>query len=488
MDFRFSPEDQDSLLDALSSSGHGLLFTGKYEKMGLYIFVPVQRLSDNEFVNETLHACVKPTECLEMLDTSVSTDKYVVLVHAVAPRWSGLTAMACIADHDIKLASNRLRVVSHRTASLVDCCNCVQSVFADEDLDIRFLETRANNHRVHDSLREIEDNCASVNQALVEGIVKIYDFSKDIDSTQSNYTFAAMHCSRSARLLTGPIREQLHHHLVTLAINWIHFICSLDPNDRRTFKWAVKALEFTLSITSDGNILFVADEMFRKLRDQVAKCISIIIGQFGGSGEIALNRSASSKTLTPLHQISVGKYHTRILDALTHLDDTRARLQHANRLAGRVLDDQQPENSVLVFLASTRSNVSLRWQKSRFLGSGSFGSVYLAIDLDSGNLLAMKEIKFQDFTALNALHKSIKEEMSVMERLHHPNIVSYYGIEVHRDRVYIFMEYCPGGSVADLVRNGRIEDEEWIQIHTIQMLRGLHYLHSQNIVHRYFFV
>jgi len=55
---------------------------------------------------------------------------------------------------------------------------------------------------------------------------------------------------------------------------------------------------------------------------------------------------------------------------------------------------------------------------------------------------------------------------------------------VHRDKVYIFEEYCPGGSLANLLEHGRIEDEIIIQIYALQMLSGLIYLHSQNVVHR----
>lgn len=71
-----------------------------------------------------------------------------------------------------------------------------------------------------------------------------------------------------------------------------------------------------------------------------------------------------------------------------------------------------------------------------------------------------------------------------MELLSHDNIVEYYGIEVHRDKVYIFEEYCQGGSLANLLEHGRIEDESVVQIYTLQMLDGLVYLHSMGIVHR----
>ena len=90
----------------------------------------------------------------------------------------------------------------------------------------------------------------------------------------------------------------------------------------------------------------------------------------------------------------------------------------------------------------------------------------------------------QDVAGTPNLYKQIQDELRVMEMLHHPNIVEYYGIEVHRDKVYIFEEYCEGGSLAANLEVGRIADETILQIYTMQMLEGLYYLHSQNIVHR----
>ena len=83
-----------------------------------------------------------------------------------------------------------------------------------------------------------------------------------------------------------------------------------------------------------------------------------------------------------------------------------------------------------------------------------------------------------------AIVSQVRDEMSVLQVLDHPNVVSYYGIEPHRDKVYIFMEYCSGGSLAGLLEHGRIGDETVILVYTLQMLEGLAYLHQSGIVHR----
>lgn len=74
--------------------------------------------------------------------------------------------------------------------------------------------------------------------------------------------------------------------------------------------------------------------------------------------------------------------------------------------------------------------------------------------------------------------------MNIMSRLRHPNIVEYFGIEVHRDKVYIFQEFCEGGTLAALLENGKVEEEVICQMYAHQLLEGLHYLHLNNVVHR----
>ena len=144
-----------------------------------------------------------------------------------------------------------------------------------------------------------------------------------------------------------------------------------------------------------------------------------------------------------------------------------------NQLAGGVLDNKKLEDRSLLFLTSSSSNISIQRQQRRLIGAGGFGSVYLAV----------KEVKFQELAGLPNLYTQIRDELSIMEILHHPNVMEYYGIEVHRDKVYIFEEYCQGGSLAALLEHGCIEDESVMQLYTMQMLEGLAYMHSKGVVH-----
>ncbi|KAG5462200.1 MAG: hypothetical protein BJ554DRAFT_5501, partial [Olpidium bornovanus] len=288
-----------------------------------------------------------------------------------------------------------------------------------------------------------------------------------------------------------------------LAIDWVHFIThDCDPTDRKTFRWAVISLEFARKVTKGNNILALTNEEFSCLRSKVAVCMTLLISHFDIQGarsrqqlmeerqryaEQTKNRTCSSFLLSPSHHLflqpppcpasatsastartdstqftgdsteqvnmaaTCSTYGTEgatsyVRDSwvrrISELESWREEKERFHRWIGKVLAGDRPEDRSIMFLASSSSRISLRWQQLKFIGGGSFGSVYLAVNVDTGDYMAVKEIMFHDSSSLSALHKNIKDEMSVMEMLHHPNIVSYYGIEVHRDKVYIFMEYC----------------------------------------------
>lgn len=71
-----------------------------------------------------------------------------------------------------------------------------------------------------------------------------------------------------------------------------------------------------------------------------------------------------------------------------------------------------------------------------------------------------------------------------MRSLHHNNIVCYLGCEVIEKTLNIFLEYMSGGSISELLENLGPFKEATIQSYTRHILRGLEYLHSQNIIHR----
>jgi len=76
-------------------------------------------------------------------------------------------------------------------------------------------------------------------------------------------------------------------------------------------------------------------------------------------------------------------------------------------------------------------------------------------------------------------------EIKLMLRLSHPHIVEYYGASVDELGVlHIFQEWVPGGSVQDLLTRYKSFALSTVREYTKQILEGLEYLHSNNIIHR----
>lgn len=278
--------------------------------------------------------------------------------------------------------------------------------------------------------------------------------------------------------------------MVKLGMNWLKFLVEeCDPTDQRTFRWCVLAMDFAMQMTSGYNILALNVKQFQELKERVSVCMSLLISHFDVMGARATEAENGMQqarlnidTEENIDEEATLEINSRLrLEAIKTLEKT---MKRNPRQMGKVLDATDQGNKYLLSLASSLSNVSMRWQKRSFIGGGTFGQVYSAINLENGEILAVKEIKIHDTTTMKKIFPLIKEEMTVLEMLNHPNIVQYYGVEVHRDKVNIFMEYCEGGSLASLLDHGRIEDEMVTQVYTFELLEGLAYLHQSGVVHR----
>uniref|UniRef100_A0A2P2MVA3 mitogen-activated protein kinase kinase kinase n=2 Tax=Rhizophora mucronata TaxID=61149 RepID=A0A2P2MVA3_RHIMU len=125
------------------------------------------------------------------------------------------------------------------------------------------------------------------------------------------------------------------------------------------------------------------------------------------------------------------------------------------------------------------------WKRGKLLGRGTFGHVYVGFNSESGEMCAMKEvIVFSDDAKSKESAKQLMQEIGLLSRLRHPNIVQYYGSEQVGDRLYIYLEYVSGGSIYKLLQDYGQLGELAIRSYTQQILSGLAYLHSKNTVHR----
>ncbi|KAF0915383.1 hypothetical protein E2562_035942 [Oryza meyeriana var. granulata] len=133
-------------------------------------------------------------------------------------------------------------------------------------------------------------------------------------------------------------------------------------------------------------------------------------------------------------------------------------------------------------------NPQIRWRKGELIGSGAFGQVYLGMNLDTGELLAVKQVLIGSNNATRekaqAHIRELEEEVKLLKNLSHPNIVRYLGTVREEDTLNILLEFVPGGSIQSLLGKLGSFPEAVIRKYTKQILQGLEYLHNNAIIHR----
>ena len=90
-----------------------------------------------------------------------------------------------------------------------------------------------------------------------------------------------------------------------------------------------------------------------------------------------------------------------------------------------------------------------------FIGKGNFGSITKIKRKIDGKILVWKEFNYG--TMREKDRNRIVQEVNILHELHHPNIVKYYDriIDKQNTKLYIVMEYCPGGDLSQLIKRNR---------------------------------
>eukprot|EP01065_Artemidia_motanka_P008929 TRINITY_DN14537_c0_g1_i1.p1 TRINITY_DN14537_c0_g1~~TRINITY_DN14537_c0_g1_i1.p1 ORF type:complete len:408 (+),score=34.55 TRINITY_DN14537_c0_g1_i1:38-1261(+) len=122
------------------------------------------------------------------------------------------------------------------------------------------------------------------------------------------------------------------------------------------------------------------------------------------------------------------------------------------------------------------------WTKGRLLGSGSFGRVFEACIPVTGGRMAVKTVNL-DHASSPGAEQTIVGEVQVMAELDHPNVIQYFWSERTDSHILIFMEYAKDGCLKDRIPVGGMKASEAAKV-VRDVVVGLQYLHSRNIVHR----
>lgn len=123
-------------------------------------------------------------------------------------------------------------------------------------------------------------------------------------------------------------------------------------------------------------------------------------------------------------------------------------------------------------------------QKSNYkilslVGRGQFGKVFVAIERQSGNLVALKELNQKQLST-----SSFLRELHFLVTLDHFNIVTCKALEHYQNNRYIVMDYCEGGTLRNLIDSSyKLTLAQSLKL-IIDILAGLQFAHEKGIIHR----
>lgn len=118
------------------------------------------------------------------------------------------------------------------------------------------------------------------------------------------------------------------------------------------------------------------------------------------------------------------------------------------------------------------------------IGQGGMGDVYRAVDVQTGQIVAIKRLKPELVAHDPTIVERFGREGQALQRLNHPNIVAVQGTVEEDGQHYIIMEYVPGGSLLELLNH-----ETQLPIHRVlqialELADALARAHHLNIIHR----
>lgn len=150
----------------------------------------------------------------------------------------------------------------------------------------------------------------------------------------------------------------------------------------------------------------------------------------------------------------------------------------------------------------------------RELGSGQFASVHLCVDMNTNTQYAVKKMNRRNlqrkgFGNGRSAYDCVKEELKILERLEHPNIIWLHEIidDPKRDHIYLITEFHSRGSIGDIIQKLNKPNELYnkqckkelrandmktiglnankVRNYIIDMIKALHYCHRViGVIHR----
>ncbi|KAJ4822487.1 CBL-interacting serine/threonine-protein kinase 14 [Turnera subulata] len=133
-------------------------------------------------------------------------------------------------------------------------------------------------------------------------------------------------------------------------------------------------------------------------------------------------------------------------------------------------------------LPAAGGNLFGKYEVGKLLGCGSFGKVYHARNIGTGQSVALKSVSKQKVIK-EGQTVQVKREISIMRRLRHPHIVRLSEVLATKTKIYFVMEFAKGGELFAKISKGRFS-EDLTRRYFHQLISAVGYCHSRGVFHR----
>lgn len=123
-----------------------------------------------------------------------------------------------------------------------------------------------------------------------------------------------------------------------------------------------------------------------------------------------------------------------------------------------------------------------KYELGRVIGCGAFAKVHYARNVQTGQSVAVKIINKKKISG-TGLAGNVKREITIMSRLHHPNIVRLHEVLATKNKIFFIMDFVRGGELFGKISKGRFS-EDLSRKYFHQLISAVGYCHSRGVFHR----
>lgn len=125
------------------------------------------------------------------------------------------------------------------------------------------------------------------------------------------------------------------------------------------------------------------------------------------------------------------------------------------------------------------------FEKLKVLGQGAYGKVLLVKNRKTSKLFAQKELKKASvIVSRKNVERTLSERAILSQITSHPNIVKLFYALHDNSKLYLLMEYIPGGELFKYLVEEKFLNEKKTSFYVIQMACALKFLHEFGVVYR----